>query len=61
MEIRCHCTACGAVFRVRDEFAGKRIKCAKCRARDRGSTAPAGHETPAGHPPHRKCWLVSSG
>jgi hypothetical protein len=32
MEIRCHCTACGAAFRVREDFAGKRIKCVKCRA-----------------------------
>ena len=48
MEIRCRCTACGAAFRVRDEFAGKRIKCAKCGAAVAvPQFVPAGSATPA--------------
>ena len=51
MEIRCHCTACGAVFRVRDEFAGKRIKCAKCRAVIGVPPLPPATKLPPGAPP----------
>jgi hypothetical protein len=32
MEIRCHCTACGADFRVPDELAGVHIHCERCGA-----------------------------
>ena len=52
MEIRCHCTACGAAFRVRDEFAGKRIKCVKCGAAvGVPQLVPAGSAAPASQPP----------